>query len=84
MVKFQKINVGWDIKFDAVLTEEEISNCNIKSLEHVGDYEIELKNNIMSFSCIFDQNELRENETIDERLELIKKDIENLTKSCIT
>ncbi len=83
MVKFQKVNVGWDIEFEVVLTDEEISKCDMKPLQYVGDYEIKLKNNTMSFNCIFDRDELPKNETIEERLELIKKDIENMAKSCI-
>lgn len=83
MVKFQKINVGWDMGFEVILTDEETSKCNIEPLTHIGDYEIELKNNIISFNCIFDRGELRENETIEERLELIKKDIKHLAKSCL-
>lgn len=83
MVKFQKINIGWDIKFEAILSGEEISQCNMEPLEHVGDYEIEFKHNVISFSCIFDRGELDENETIEERLELIREDIENLAKSCL-
>lgn len=84
MVKFQKINVGWNIGFDVQLTDEETAKCSLEPIKYVGDYEIELKDNIISFNCIFDHNELRNNETIDERLELIKKDVENMAKSCLT
>lgn len=65
------------------LTDEEASNCRMDSLEHIGDYEIKLKENTLFFACIFDRSELRKNESIEGRLDLIKKDIIHLAKeSC--
>lgn len=83
MVKFEEISCGWNIEFDVKLTHEEVSKFNMGPLEHVGDYEIQLKNNIISFKCLFDRGELGENEKIEERLELIKIDIANLAKSSL-
>lgn len=83
MVKFKEINYGWDIQFNAELTPEELNKCDLEPVKHIGDYEIQLKNNIISFKCQFDRGELRENETIEERLELIKIDIDNIAKSCL-
>lgn len=81
--KFEEINYGWDIEFHVILSPEELNKCNIDPLEYVGDYKIVLTNHCLSFKFIFDKGELNENENINERLELIKLDIENLTSSCI-
>lgn len=83
MVKFEEISYGWNIQFDVNLTLQEVSNCNIEHLEHVGDYDIQLNDNVISFNCLFDRGELRKNETIEERLNLIQFDIDNLVTSCI-
>lgn len=84
IVKFEKINIGWDITFNITLTDEENSKCNMDVVEHIGDYEIKLEDNVMSFSCIFTKEDLWENETIDDRLKLIQKDIEQIANSCLT
>ena len=83
MVKFEENNYGWNIESNVTLTEEESSRCDMKSVEHIGDYEIVLKDNIIYFNFTFSKNELWENETIEERLKLITEDIENITKSCL-
>ena len=84
MVKFKKTAIGWDIVFNIYLTEEESSKCDMEPIRFVGDYEIKKEPNLMTFSCSFDAGELRENETIEERLNLIKIDIENLASSCLS
>lgn len=81
--EFKEIYSGWKITFKVELNEEEASKCNIDKLSTVGDYEIKFQNNNLIFDCIFDKGELRKNETIEERLILIKKDIENLTQSSL-
>lgn len=83
LVKIQEINIGWEMRFEVKFSNDETAKCNSNSLEYVGDYEIEFKNSIMSFNCVFDRGELRENETIDERIDLIKKDVQNIAKSCV-
>lgn len=83
MVKFDQISYGWDIKFDVELNEEENSKCNMKPIEHVGSYDIKKDDNVISFDFVFDRGELIGNETMEERLELIKTDIENLVDSCL-
>lgn len=40
MTKFEKTAIGWRIVFKANLTSEESSNCNIDSLNTIGDYDI--------------------------------------------
>ena len=82
--KIVKNNIGWDIRFIVMLTDEEVNICNMASLEHIGDYDIELKDNTLSFACIFDSGELQENETIEQRLELIKMDVDHIAQSCIS
>lgn len=81
--KFKKVYTGWEIIFKVELNNEETSKCNIERVSGVGDYEINLQGNSLIFECIFDKGELRENETIEERLVLIEKDINNLSQSCI-
>lgn len=80
--KFDEIKDGWDIAFTVNLTQDELNKCNLKSAKYIGDYDIVLKNRSLLFNCVFDHGELKEKETINERLELIKLDIENITKSC--
>lgn len=81
--KFEEIYNGWEIVFQVELDKEEAQKCNMDPVKSVGDYEIERQGNAITFSCIFDQGELWENETIDTRLGLIKKDIEHLANSCL-
>lgn len=83
MTKFQKTTIGWRIVFKADLTNEESSNCNIGSLSTIGDYDITKENNSFIFGCDFDKGELRESETIEERLNLIMADISKILDSCI-
>ncbi|MEN6552007.1 MAG: hypothetical protein ABFC34_03875 [Methanobacterium sp.] len=83
MAKFEEISYGWNIQFNVNLTPKEVSNCNMEPLEHVGDYSIQLNDNVISFNCLFDRGELRKNETIEERLNLIQIDINNLVNSCL-
>lgn len=83
MVKFEEISYGWNIQFDVNLTPKQVSNCNMEPLEHVGDYDIQLNENVISFNCLFERGELRKNETIKERLKLIQIDIDNLVTSCL-
>lgn len=58
--------------------------CNLDPLKYVGDYDIQCADKTISFHGILDKVELRYQETIEERLELIQADIENLVNSCIT
>lgn len=83
LVTLEKTNIGWKIVFKVNLTTEESLKCNLKSIESVGDYQIEKKFDQILFSCDFDAGELREKETVDQRLDLIKTDIENLANSCL-
>jgi hypothetical protein len=84
MVKFEKTTIGWDIVFNVNLTEEESSKCNMDQIKFVGDYDVIKDSNTIVFSCSFDSGELKEDETIEERLNLIKIDIENLASSCLS
>lgn len=81
--KFKKIYTGWDILFNVELTDEEFAKCNMDPVKGVGDYAIELHGKTIIFECIFDKGELKEDETIEERLVLIEKDIKNLAQSCL-
>ena len=81
--KLEEIYNGWEIIFEVELSDEETSKCDMEPIKGVGDYEIELQDNIIIFECIFNKGELKENESIEERLALIEKDIENLSKSCL-
>lgn len=83
MVKFEEIGYGWNIQFDVNLTPKEVSNCNMEPLEHIGDYSIKFNDNVISFSCLFERGELRKNEKIEERLNLIQNDINSLVNSCL-
>ncbi|KAF5061769.1 hypothetical protein DSECCO2_311990 [anaerobic digester metagenome] len=81
--KFKKVYTGWEIIFNVELTDEEFSKCNMEPVNGVGDYVIELQGKTIIFECIFDKGELNEDETIEERLTLIEKDIKNLAQSCL-
>lgn len=83
MTKFEKTAIGWRIVFKANLTIEESSNCNIDSLNTIGDYDISVEDNSFIFGCDFDKGELKKSETIEDRLELIKKDINSILDFCI-
>lgn len=83
MIKFDEIHYGWKIKFVIELNEEENSKFNMKPIKHVGSYDIKKNNNVISFDFVFDRGELLKNETIEERLELIKKDVKTLVVSCL-
>lgn len=83
MVNLEKTTIGWDIVFNVKLTEDESSKCDMEPIKFVGDYEIKRKSDLIIFSCSFDAGELKDNETIEERLKLIKKDIESLAISCL-
>lgn len=83
LFKFEKIRIGWEISFRVIFNDDELSNFNPEKLKHIGDYEINFKDNNICFDFIFDHGELRESETIEERLELIEKDILQTVKSCL-
>lgn len=83
LLKFEESGIGWEIEFEVKLNDEESSKCNLDQIKYVGDYEIKKESNKILFTCDFDAGELRENETIDERLKLIEKDIISLTDSCL-
>jgi len=83
LVKFEEVDIGWDIVFEVTLPSEEVSGCSIKPLKDVASYEIILNGNIMSFSCIFNRDELYENEIIETRLEAIKNEVDNLAGACL-
>ena len=84
MAKFEKTNIGWNIVFNVNLTEEESSKYNGDKIKYVGDYDIKKESNLIVFSFSFDAGELEENETIEKRLDLIKKDIISLTQTCLS
>lgn len=84
MVKFEKTKIGWDIVFNVNLTEEESSKFNIDKIKYVGDYDIKKESNLIVFSFSFDEGELEENETIEKRLDIIKKDIMSLNQNCLS
>jgi len=83
MVKFEERMTGWEIIFNVKLSTRELSKFNPEPIKYVGDYEIKKQYDTILFNVNFDKGELKENETIDERLELIKIDIENLINSCL-
>jgi hypothetical protein len=83
LVKFEEVNIGWDIIFEVTLPSKEVSGCSIEPLEDVASYEIVLNGNIMSFSGILNRNELYENETIEARLEAIRNEVDNLSEACL-
>lgn len=83
MTKFEKTTIGWGIVFKVDLTTEESTNCNFDSLSTIGDYDIEKGDNSVTFACEFDKGELKENETVEERLKLIEQDIISILDSCI-
>ena len=83
IVKFEKVLSGWDISFKAKFGDDEALNCDLKSLEHIGDYDIKYEDNVLLFNCSFQKKELYPNETIEERLTLIEKDIKNIAGSCL-
>jgi hypothetical protein len=84
IIKFEKIPSGWDISFKVEFNDNEALNCDLNPLEHIGDYEIKHDANILTFSCAFQKEELYANETIEERLTLIEKDIKNIAGSCLS
>lgn len=83
MKKLEESNIGWGITFEVNLTNEESENCDMGPLEYVGDYEIRKNDDSIIFSCDFNAKELRNNETIDERLKLIKEDIKSMVNTCL-
>lgn len=83
LVKINETPMGWEIVFEVNLTTEESSKCDLEPIKSVGDYEIKKESDKIIFRCDFDAGELRKNETIDQRLDLIKTDIENLANSCL-
>jgi len=83
LLKCEKISFGWEISFKVILNNKEMSNCNLAKLKYIGDYEIKFDDNIIYFDFIFDLGELRESETIQQRLELIEKDILQIVQSCL-
>lgn len=81
MTKFEEYK-GWEIIFELELTAEEFETCDIGPLEHLGHYEISKKEDNISIICNFTQNELEKTESIEERVELIKKDIDTMITTC--
>jgi endonuclease III-like uncharacterized protein len=85
LVTFAKINIGWNILFEVKLTNEEISNYDFRMLKDIIKdieyFKIKFKDNKISFNCVVDINELHKDETIEQRLELLKKDVEYIAKS---
>lgn len=83
MSQFYKTNIGWKMSFEITCTEEQFSSCDFKKLESIGDYDFINKANTIIIDCVFDKEELKENETIEERIELIKNDIvQIIVSSC--
>ena len=83
MVKFEERMTGWEIIFKVKLSTRELSKFNPEPIKYVGDYEIKKQHETILFNVNFDTGELKENETIDERLVLIQRDIENLVYYCL-
>lgn len=83
MVKFDESNIGWDISFEVRLDDVELSNLDSKSLSYIGDYEIVVNNDLIIFTSNLDKKELIGDETIAERLKLIKADINSIINSCL-
>ena len=81
MVKFEKY-VVWEIVFEVKLTEEEFETCDIGPLEHLGHYEIKKKDDDILIICRIHEKGLKENETIEDRLKLIKEDINIMVTTC--
>ena len=79
--KFEEYT-GWEIIYEVELTEEEFETCDIGPLEHLGHYEIRKNDDHILIICNFNETILGKNETIDERLELIKEDIHNMVTTC--
>jgi hypothetical protein len=81
---YKKTATGWKIIFNIILSTEESSKLNLDPIKYVGDYEIKKESDsILLFISNLDAGELEKDETIEERLDLIKIDIENLVKSCL-
>lgn len=83
MVKFDESNIGWNIVFEIRLDNTELLNFDPKSLDYIGDYEIVVSKDLITFTFELSNGELEENETIDERLKLIKADINSIINSCL-
>lgn len=81
MVKFEKYTV-WEIVFEVKLSEEEFETCDIGPLEHLGHYEIRKKDDNILMVCKIHEKGLDENETIDDRLDLINEDINIMVTTC--
>lgn len=84
LLRFEETSIGWDIVFEVNLTTEESSKFDSEPIKYVGDYEIKKESDKVLFTLFFDAGELEENETIDKRLDLIKKDIMSLTQTCLS
>ena len=84
IVEFEEQSYGWYMTFKVEFGDGEPLNCDLKSLEHIGDYEIKQDDNVLTFNCTFQKEELYPNETIEERLSLIEKDIKNIAGSCLS
>lgn len=81
MVKFEKY-VVWDVIFEVKLSEEEFETCDIGPLEHLAHYHIKKKDDDILIISTINEKELLPNETIDERLELVKEDINIMITTC--
>ncbi len=81
MVKFEK-HIVWEVIFEVKLTPEEFETCDIGPLGHLGHYEIKKKDDDILIICKIHEKGLKENETIDDRLELIKEDINIMITTC--
>ena len=79
----EKVVTGWNILFKVDLSDDESSRCNLDLIRYIGDYNITKNGNVMFFDFTFDKGELKGDETINERLNLIEKDIENIVNTTI-
>ena len=79
----EKVVTGWNILFKVDFSDDESSRCNLDLIKHIGDYNITKNGNIMFFDFTFDKGELNGDETINERLNLIEKDIESIVNTSI-
>ena len=81
MTKFEEYK-GWKIIFEVELTEEEFETCDIGPLEHLGHYKISKKGDNILIICDFTQYELEKGETIEQRVAVIKEDIDDMVTTC--
>lgn len=71
----KKTNSGWNMTFNVSLSISEEEIFDPEPLQYDGDYDYNIKDGNVIVSCHFVKEDLYVNETIESRIELIKKDI---------